>query len=114
MTNVNHWNEAMLLKTADWYHSFYLWSIVSMAAYLKAQAGARVAKEILFVAKAIDSPNRPCLAEHYEEMLQILNINSTKKNHCVHPFPHRNEDTLHSVSVASMGSTRNLWRSHGR
>ena len=78
-TNLNHWNEAMLLKTADWYHSSYLWSIVSMAVYLKAQTSARVAKEILFVAQAIDSPNRPCLPEHYKEMLQIPNINSTKK-----------------------------------
>ena len=45
-------------KIQDWYHSCYLWAIVTMIAPMLAKLSAKRARRTLFVCQAVDKPNR--------------------------------------------------------
>ena len=61
-----------------WYHSSFLWSIVSMAAYLQAKASAQAANRTLYDLQAVDSPTpRKANPELYEEMLAEPTLDKT-------------------------------------
>ena len=53
-TEIQNDPEAFLQRTAGWFESSYLWSIVSMAAYSRAPASAHRHKHTLFVCQAVD------------------------------------------------------------
>ena len=65
---------------ANWYHSSFLWSVVSMAAYLQAKASAQAAQRMLYYVQAVDVPSQriadPAL---FKEMLAEPNLNKTAK-----------------------------------
>jgi len=58
-------NPAWLQDACDFYHSCYLWSIVTMIAYLKARESATRANCPLFLIQAVDRPTKTALREHY-------------------------------------------------
>ena len=65
---------------ATWYHASFLWSIVSMAAYLQAKASAQTAKKVLYYVQAVDIPSpKITKPELYKEMLAEPNVNKTGK-----------------------------------
>ena len=87
--------KAYLDKTADWYHSSYLWSLTTLISYATAKLSAKAAQKTLFYVQAVDNPKKHIPAnilghskEHSKEavedeahrrLLQVPNLNTTKR-----------------------------------
>ena len=69
----------LLLETEDWFHVAYVWSVVSMAAYVRPRFAAQQAGACLMYVQACDSARNPCTDDLYKEMLQECNVNNTQK-----------------------------------
>ena len=73
--------------TADWYNCSYVWSVVSMAAFVQARRSAKSAQQTLFHIQAIDVPAGSLPAARdvqsrrhiFEDMLREPNVSKTKK-----------------------------------
>lgn len=66
-------------RAQDFYHSSYLWAIVTMIAYLKARESATAANTPLLLMQAVDKPAKVALKEHYVEMLRVPSLSTTKR-----------------------------------
>ena len=69
-------NPAWLQDARDFYHSCYLWSIVTKIAYLKARESATRANCPLFLIQAVDRPTKTALLEQYVAMLRIPSLSN--------------------------------------
>ena len=84
----------LMMKTRNWYHSCYLWCIVSMAAYTSAKLTAQASHHTLFYFQAVDTPKvtprhapgnqdtgalPPQTKQLYEKMLQVTSLSTTKR-----------------------------------
>ena len=48
-------NQRLVTRTRDWYHSFYFWCIVNLAAYTSAKLTAQKSYHTPFYLQAVDS-----------------------------------------------------------
>ena len=76
--------DAFLRETAGWFESCYLWSIVSMASYMRAMISARQTQQILFYCQAVDfSAQIPGRRKEdldiYDRMLAVPSVALTKR-----------------------------------
>ena len=87
--------EQFLEKTADWYQTCYLWSIVCMISYTRTKMSALKSKKILFYSQAADhitnsyielkasgatSPAVPVETRQlFTQLLQVPSLNTTKR-----------------------------------
>ena len=63
---------------SNWYHSSFLWSIVSMAAYVQAKASAVEAKKTLYYVQAVDVATPSTRDKKiYKEMLEVPSMTKT-------------------------------------
>ena len=68
-----------------WYHTCYVWSIISMAAFVEARESARRAQKTLFYIQAVDVPQNLLALRGtdtqklYRAFLQVCNLTKTKK-----------------------------------
>eukprot|EP00438_Fugacium_kawagutii_P029642 Skav202685 [mRNA] locus=scaffold1791:746792:748141:- [translate_table: standard] len=72
-------NTSWFQKTKDYFHSSYLWSIVTMVAYYKAKESASAANTPLFLIQAVQKPAKTALKEHYVEMLRVPSLSTTRR-----------------------------------
>ena len=67
-----------------WYHTCYVWSIISMAAFVEARDSARIAQKTLYYIQAVDLPQNlqaskvPDLQKIYHAFLQVSSLTKTK------------------------------------
>ena len=67
-----------------WYHTCYLWSVISMAAFVEARESARMAQKLLFYIQAVDVPQNLLASEisdiqkFYHALLQVSSLTKTK------------------------------------
>ena len=76
--------DAFLRDTAGWFESCYLWSIVSMASYMRAMISARKTQQILFYCQAVDfsaqiAGRRKEDLAIYDRMLAVPSVALTKR-----------------------------------
>ena len=76
--------DAFLRDTAGWFESCYLWSIVSMASYMRAMISARQTQQILFYCQAVDFSaqipgRRKEDVDIYDRMLAVPSVALTKR-----------------------------------
>ena len=69
-----------LRETHGWFHVAHTWSLVTMAAFLRAQSEAQHDQKRLMYIPACDAPKKVCSKNLYREMLQVYHIHTTKKN----------------------------------
>ena len=84
----------IMMKTTDWYHSCYLWSIVNLTAYTSAKLTAKKSHHTLFYLQAVDKPKvtprhaapdpetgapAPATVAFYEKLLQINSLSATRR-----------------------------------
>ena len=64
-----------------WYHTCYVWSVISMAAFLEARESARIAQKQLFYLQAVDMPLNLAnpTQELYHAFLQVSSLTKTKR-----------------------------------
>ena len=68
-----------------WYHTCYVWSVISMAAFLEARESARKAQKILFYVQTVDMPmnlatqSGPESQKLYHAFLQVSSLTKTKR-----------------------------------
>ena len=73
------------VDTHEWYHTCYVWSVVSMASFLEARESARKSKNTLFYIQAVDictnfaAPPGPFAQELHRALLQVPNLTKTKR-----------------------------------
>ena len=72
-------DDPRLNAAKDFYHSSYLWSIVTMASFLSARTSAAALQELLFYCQAVDTVDQPCSREYYKQMLQVPSLSTTKR-----------------------------------
>ena len=68
-----------------WYHTCYVWSIISMAAFVEARESARIAQKTLFCIQAVDvplnlqAPRGTDTQKLYHSFLQVRSLTNTKR-----------------------------------
>ena len=68
-----------------WYHTCYVWSIISMAAFVEARESARIAQKTLFYIQAVDvplnvqAPRGTDTQKLYHSFLQVSSLTKTKR-----------------------------------
>ena len=68
--------------TTNWYHTSYVWSVVSMAAFVIARESARTAHKTLFYIQAVDKVSNPTTIDRsklYHAFLRVSSLTKTKK-----------------------------------
>ena len=81
----NNISSAEKPDVTGWYHTCYVWSVISMAAFLEARESARKAQKILFYVQAVDMPmnlatqSGPESQKLYHAFLQVSSLTKTKR-----------------------------------